>query len=85
MVILISVITIFYSKASGNTTDMGIISGSVMDMQTKELLIGVNILILGTQRGASTDLNGNFLISDVPLGTYSLEFSYIGYTTYFKS
>jgi len=85
VVFLICLIIFFYNNHLVKAADVGIISGSVMDMQTKEPLIGVNILVLGTQQGSSTDLEGNFQISDVPLGTYSLEFSYIGYTTFYKT
>jgi hypothetical protein len=57
----------------------GIIQGEVVDMQTKEPLAGVNIILPGTDRGASTDVNGKYIIEDLPIGTYRLEISYIGY------
>ena len=41
----------------------GSITGKVVDQITNESLPGVNIVISGTTRGASTDINGEFSIS----------------------
>ena len=58
----------------------GRITGTVRDT-TGEALIGVNVIVVGTQRGAVTDLDGQYTINDVGAGTYNLQFSYIGYAT----
>jgi len=55
------------------------VSGKVTDDQNLPLP-GVNVLIKGTNTGASTDVNGNYTL-DVPDGNATLVFSYIGYTT----
>ncbi|MCI0515710.1 carboxypeptidase-like regulatory domain-containing protein [candidate division KSB1 bacterium] len=57
------------------------IQGRVIDAQTKEPLLGVNVLVMGTQRGAATDLEGNYAILNLPVGTYRLKFDFIGYTS----
>jgi len=59
----------------------GKITGMVLDKDTGEPLPGVNITVKGTYLGASTDLNGTYFIINVPVGTYELEVSYIGYHT----
>jgi hypothetical protein len=59
----------------------GIIQGRVIDGQSREPLTGVNILVLDTDRGSTTDLTGNFLITDLEPGVYRLEFDYIGYSS----
>ncbi len=59
----------------------GKISGSVLDGQNGDPLIGCNVVIVGTNMGASTDLDGHFIMQKVPAGVYSLMASYIGYTT----
>ncbi len=59
----------------------GNIEGIVIDMKTKEPLPGVNIEVLGTIRGASSDIAGKFTIDNLPIGTYRIQVSYIGYTT----
>lgn len=58
----------------------GIISGKVTDTETGEALIGANVIILNTNWGAATDINGYFKISFVPPGTYELRASYVGYS-----
>ncbi len=57
------------------------IAGRIIDIQTKEPLAGVNIIILDSDRGASTDLDGVFIIENLEPGAYRLEISYIGYIT----
>ena len=55
------------------------VSGTVIDSDSKEPLIGVSILEVGTTNGMITDLDGNFQIS-VAAGT-TLQLSYVGYET----
>ncbi len=57
----------------------GKISGKVTDLETREPLIGATVKIVGTTMGASTDINGNFVILNVPVGSQTLECNYIGY------
>ncbi len=59
----------------------GKIAGVVTDAETGEPLPGVNVVIVGTNFGASTDIDGTYVILNVPPGVYTLEFSYIGYQT----
>lgn len=62
----------------GQTT--GKISGQVRDTNG-EPLIGVNIVVEGTTLGASTDMDGFYVILNIRAGIYKLRFSYIGYQT----
>ncbi len=57
----------------------GRITGSVVDKDTQSDLIGANVSIVGTTLGAASDNQGNFLIGNVPPGTYTLLVRYIGY------
>lgn len=57
----------------------GQISGVVTDQSSNQPLPGVNVVIQGTQQGASTDVNGGYTISDVDPGTYTLVVSFVGY------
>lgn len=77
---IISIIALFSAEIifAGNT---GKIKGSVKDAATGESLIGVNIFIKGTTKGAATDSDGKFTILAVDPGIYSLKVSYIGYQT----
>lgn len=58
----------------------GKIAGTVTDAGTGDPLIGVNVVIQGTTQGTTTDVDGNYIILNVRPGTYSLEFSYIGFS-----
>ncbi len=57
----------------------GKITGIVTDVRNGEPLIGVNVFIDGTNLGATTDLDGNYVILNVPPGRYTLTVQYIGY------
>ncbi len=61
-----------------------IIEGKVTDTDG-EALPGVNIVIDGTSHGAATDLNGQYLIRNVPVGRYTLSALYVGYEAQEKS
>ncbi|MEO8398930.1 MAG: carboxypeptidase-like regulatory domain-containing protein, partial [Ignavibacteriaceae bacterium] len=59
----------------------GKITGNVKDASTGELLIGTNIIIEGTSLGAATNLEGYYVILNVPPGTYNLKASMIGFAS----
>ncbi len=60
------------------------VRGTVVDAETGESLIGVNVIVLGSEEvtgsilGTQTDVNGEFSI-EVPEGLNILAFTYIGY------
>ncbi len=64
---------------------VGKIEGKIIDAETKELLIGANILIVNSTIGAATDLNGKFVIENIPVGNYSIRISFLGYTPIIKT
>ena len=72
------IITILFSVIclAGNT---GKISGRVTDKTNGEPLIGANVFIQSLKIGASTDVNGDYFILNVPPGIYTLTVSMIGY------
>jgi outer membrane receptor protein involved in Fe transport len=57
----------------------GTIKGTIKDEATKEAIIGANVVIEGTLQGASTDINGNFVIPKVTPGKVNLVVSFISY------
>jgi hypothetical protein len=63
----------------------GTLSGKVYAADTQAPLAGANIVVLNSVYGAATDTAGIFIIYHVPVGSYTLEFSYLGYETQFKS
>lgn len=58
----------------------GTISGVVKDGATGQPLPGVNVVVKGTQNGASTDFDGKYSLSKLKSGDV-IEFSFIGYKT----
>ncbi|MDP4175047.1 MAG: carboxypeptidase-like regulatory domain-containing protein [Bacteroidota bacterium] len=61
------------------------ISGKVIDQSTLQPLPGVNVIILDTNLGAATDINGEYKIENIPPGRYTLRASFIGYVTQVNS
>ena len=55
------------------------ITGKVTDINTEEPLVGVNVILEGTSYGSSTDIDGEYLIENIPLDDYTLKLMYIGY------
>jgi len=57
----------------------GKIAGKITDAATGEELPFVNVMVVGTNFGAATDLEGNYFIINISPGTYSVRASAIGY------
>ena len=68
-----------YSKHKDFEGNYGKFIGRILDAETGEQLIGADVIIEGTDLGAATDENGHFVISYVPVGTYTVIASYISY------
>jgi iron complex outermembrane receptor protein len=70
---------LFVLCASFAFAQTGSISGKVIDPETKEALIGVTVLVDGTSKGEITDLDGAFIIKNVPAGAQIVRIKYVGY------
>ncbi len=57
----------------------GIIKGVVSDALTNEPIMFANVVLLGTQTGATTDETGRFQIDGLSPGLYNVQVSYLGY------
>lgn len=58
----------------------GKISGRVTEAETGEPLPGVNVVIVGTTLGTTTDVEGDYFIANLAPGTYSIRASFVGFT-----
>ncbi len=56
------------------------VTGQVTDAATGEALAGCSVVVKGTQRGTTTDANGNYRLS-VPNGNVTLVFGFIGFVS----
>ncbi|MFH0881778.1 MAG: TonB-dependent receptor [bacterium] len=65
------------SAASAQTT--GKLFGTVRDAQGNPI-IGTNVLIKGTRMGAATDLDGQFFVLNISVGSYDIQVSSLGYS-----
>ena len=57
----------------------GSISGKISDKDTYEALPGANVVIKGTSKGSTTDIDGKFTLGELSPGSYAIEISFIGY------
>jgi len=77
IVTVLCIIFLLMSSLFAGTT--GKIVGKIVDAGSEEVLIGVNVYLDGTSLGATTDLDGYYVILNVPPGKYTLVADYIGY------
>ena len=76
--------TIFFIVIGMSTfliAQQGSVSGRVTDTDTGDPLVGANVIVVGTNLGAATDINGEYSISRVPAGAQRLNANYIGYAS----
>ena len=66
--------------ATGGAAQTGKLSGRVVDAAGQPL-IGATVLVVGTDYGAATDVDGVYNVLRVPPGLYTVRFSSIGYQT----
>jgi TonB-dependent receptor len=71
---------ILFMAQSSMAAGSGTLKGKVFDKDTKDALPGATVIVKGTSVGASTDLNGDYLIHNAPSGQQTIVVSYIGYT-----
>lgn len=57
----------------------GTLQGRVTDASSGEPLPGVNVYLVGTTLGATTDVEGNYVIRQIPAGIYTVRASFVGY------
>lgn len=80
-----AILILFSTHPSFADQKPGSITGRVMDKKNLQPLVGANVVIDGTSKGAATDLRGNFVIERLQPGSYNLTIYYLGYITVKKS
>lgn len=79
LILFILFIGVFAFGAVPSWAQTGQITGTVMDSTSGEPLPGVNVVVVGTQQGASTNAEGTYTIPNLDPGTYDLRATFIGY------
>jgi len=77
----LSVLLVAFVMISASLQAQSVITGRVVDNDTKESVPGVNVTVKGTEQGTFTDSNGKFSIRIQSLPA-TLVFSFIGFETY---
>lgn len=72
---LLSASAVFAQSGAGK------LAGKVVDAATGEPLIGANVVLVNTELGAATDVEGNYFVLNVNPGTYNIRVSYVGYSS----
>lgn len=76
--ILVSIVTCSFAQS---TAGKGKIAGKVIDKSTNEVLIGLPVVIEGTNIGGQTNVEGRYEITNLPEGKYKVVFKYVSYQT----
>jgi outer membrane cobalamin receptor len=63
----------------GGTT--GKLTGRITEESNGEPIVGANVVLEGTKLGASSDVDGNYIVLNIPPGIYNVKVSSIGYGT----
>ncbi len=81
--LILTIVSLFAGLAWADivSAQTGSLSGTVTDQRTNEAIPGVNILLQELERGAASDIDGNYTISNIPYGTYNIRATFIGYRT----
>lgn len=66
------------AAAGGAAQEAGSITGQVTDAATQAPVDGAQVSVEGTNRGALTNREGRYLITDVPPGPYTIRIVHIG-------
>jgi hypothetical protein len=77
----LSLIIIFLASSLFPQELTGDIYGKVVDLTTKKPLPFANVVVVGTTLGAATAENGTYKISGIPVNTYQIKASVIGYNS----
>lgn len=59
----------------------GTVSGVITDAETEETIIGATVYIPDLDRGATSNVDGEYTLENLPVGTHTLRISFIGYQT----
>ncbi|MBQ4819723.1 TonB-dependent receptor [Aquimarina sp. MMG016] len=78
---IVMLLAIFF-MGIGYGQETGSVTGTLLDKEAGDQpLPFANVLVKGTTKGTTTDFDGLYTINNLEPGTYTLEFSFVGYET----
>ena len=66
---------------TGAQAQTGSLYGTIVDQESGEELVGVNVILVGTTKGGNTDIDGRFSIKNLEADTVNVRISYVGYAS----
>ncbi len=79
LVLMLAMAAMIMMPLDASAAITGKMSGKVIDEETGEPLPGVAVSVVGTRMGALSDENGEYIILNVPVSTYTIKASLIGF------
>jgi len=79
ILIILFFILFVLPELSAQSRTKGNLAGKVVSAVTNEPLVNVNLFFANTTLGATTGKDGNYIITNIPLGIYELIVSHISY------
>ncbi len=77
--VLLTALMVVLAAGTARAGTTGKLVGKVVDANTGQPLVGANVVLEGTYRGSATDLDGEYMIFNLPPGRYTVTASVIGY------
>ena len=84
IIIILTILFLFNPLVSSQSKTNTSISGKVFDKSTNQPLEYSTVSVINkesgkTINGSIADVHGNFVVTDVPYGTYKVDINFIGY------
>jgi hypothetical protein len=82
MKMILRILLLAALPAAGLSQATGKITGTVIDKNNQQPLAGASVKLEGTQKGSIADSNGQFRLLNIPVKTYNLSVTKIGYRAF---
>lgn len=81
MKLLLLLAILFGALNYSNAQDRGILRGVISDKTTEATLPGATVVVAGTNNGTTTNIDGEYILTNIPEGTTTVIFSFVSYKT----
>ena len=80
--LIVTSLYLFFQTSTTFSQSVGTLKGIILDSESGDKLISATVFIKNTKLGAHSKHDGSFIIKNIPVGSYDVEISYIGYKKY---